>query len=251
MPNRQQILVGQRLLKRLLPAAIDQATHAGDAMKFSAESAIAKTMQAYLKVENLHSLVIYEGERGGWHLDIMFRNMPPGVPTVMGSPVAHPHHSRQKAFESAPFFLTGIVRMCLDAPKMTKKDPVFQFHDIAFRLRSELLAFLVEHRIQETGYDVEKRLKATDEKFFPNGCTFEAFEALSTADQAEIMSVVHCSAAFGNHFRYPAFEAKPPNETKPFDLPEGMTSEDILNRMREPEAPAEQPKSEQHAEAHK
>jgi hypothetical protein len=211
-PTRQQMIVGRRLLARLLPAAIDAAK--SDDLRAEPYSSLAKGMASHVTLDKFYSLAIYEGQLGGWHLDLVLRNMPPGFATVLGSPVATPYHSRQQAFEAAPMFLAMMVKLATQQ-KAPSTEPVFEFHGLVIKLFPAALEMLRDKGIQETGYDGETRLQKISEEMFPNGCTKEAWDILSHDAQAHLMSVIHCAAAIGIT-RYPSPEPAGPNFDTPF-----------------------------------
>jgi hypothetical protein len=223
--TRGQVMEGRRRLKRLLPGALD-AVRSG-AVDARPVTEIVKVVASHITLDKLDAVVISEGERGGWHVDVMFRNMPPGVSAAIGTPVQAPLPTRQEAQDHAPVLLAYVVKQAL-ADKTPIANPVFEFHGGTVSIPSEVVRMLLDRGFGQSGYTPEKalrRLAEIEAELFPEGVSPQRYEQLSPSQQTRLLSVMTMAAATGI-FRYPEPEAAPPGD-KPVRSrpgPEGCTA---------------------------
>ena len=208
--TREQKMAGRRLLKRLLPEAIEKAK--SDSMEAEQRSEIAIRMAQVLTLDNLDALVIHEGALGGWHIDLVFKNMPTGYPTVMGSPVAMPYRTLQEALDTAPDLLACFVKIAL-SKKDKVSDPVFEFHGASFTISPRALEVLIGQGLLASGYDADKaidRLHQLETTLLPGGFSDASWKKLTKDEKMLFIANFHMASATGL-FRYPVREAASPS----------------------------------------
>lgn len=208
--KRDQLLSGRRLLKRLLPVALEEAK--SDTRTAKVMSEVAEALQTHLTIDKFEALVIHEGELGGWLVELLLRDMPPGHPSAIGTPVREPHRTRQEAQDGALELLIYAIKIA-QANTKPPADPIFEYYDCAITILTEILDMLFVNGFGESpSYTVEhalERLREIDMELFPQGFSKECADGLPKDAQARWMSVVHLAAATGV-FRFPEIEAKPP-----------------------------------------
>jgi hypothetical protein len=210
---------GRWLLRELLPWA------RAEAKKLIAEGgmlgfelgALGAATSPYATEDNLDALVIYPAPLGGWHADVLFREVPLGVPSAMGSPVANPYKTQSEAAAAGKQLLVFIL--CMEAKgKAEKKEPVFILHDCVFNLMPDAYEFLrsVDPKLV-TGYgSPEKaadRIAETLAKYFPDGFSYDAFKAASPIATSRLMSVLHMAALDGLYVYPMRRDASPSGHT--------------------------------------
>lgn len=205
----EQRQVARRLLKRLLPDALEAAKR--DDGEAIAGTAVAEGMHSHLTLEKLDGVAIYEGEHGGWHADVVFRDMPPGVPGVMGTPVGTPLPTRQAAQDMAPVMLRYVVRLALTKPA-APRDPVFEYHGGTIQIPAHILQSLYAAGFAESGYTAERavqRVAEIEADLFPDGFSVARYEQLTEDENRRLIAVMTMALATGV-FRYPVPQPGPP-----------------------------------------
>lgn len=194
--SRHQMEVGRRLLKRLLPQAKEQATSTSTSAEVVSE--VAKALVSHLTIDKLDAVVISEATLGGWHADLVFRDLPIGVASVIGSPVQTPLSSWSEANDLAVRLLAYVIQ-AIDHSDHSEQPPVFEFYNLIFPLNPEILQELVARGIREflSGAQVIAKLRE-----FDSVRTEKLFERESETRQQLLWARVHMAASFGL-FRYP------------------------------------------------
>lgn len=207
--TRQQIVAGRKYLKELLPTAIQEAEH--DGPNVGLLTTLADGLLSHLTLDMFDALVIHEGERGGWLVDLLLRNVPPGFPKIMGTPVASPLASRQEAQDLAPAILAIFVKLVKMAKKAAAK-PVFLFHNHTITLDPEGVKLVVDHLdplhddalgVSSMAVNALDRLAELDAALFPNGFTPERMAKLPRETHYKFLMVIYVASACGI-VRYPS-----------------------------------------------
>ena len=196
----------RRRLDALLPWARAEAKKQGGEMR--AISPVAQSQMGSLKSEaNLAGIAVYPGDLGGWHCDLIFQGLPPGVPDVWGTPVAEPLATRAEAEAHAKTLLVSAL-VAIATPK-EEAPPVFKLYDGYYSLDPQILAWIEETRPPEyrgtEGYEQSlKRLKAFLAEVCPRDPLTElhAFESWPHDRKATLLSILHTAAVNGLSF-YP------------------------------------------------
>lgn len=204
------IRAGRRRLRELLPWA--RAEAAKGTGRFELKSTLAKATAAYVTEDNLDALIIYPAPLGGWHADMLFKKVPPGVPNTMGTPVEKPCRTRAEAEEAAKAILVMMLTMAQQA--QPPAPPVFMLHDFDVRLLPEAIeaaaqAFPDEPHAYESKEHAIERIEAVLAALFPEGFSGERFDALDLPNKARFLSVLHIAAVTGV-FVYPPRRDKSP-----------------------------------------
>jgi len=213
---------GRRRLKNLLPAA-RAAARRGDGGPLQARSGLARAAWPHFRESNLDALVVYTGELGGWHADLRFKNVPPGIPRAIGTPVSAPLGSREAAEETAFRLLAGV--RANRAPAGQQPRPVFLLYGFEIPLDpeafNEVLGALPE---AGNGYGSAEaacsRIRELLEEVLPGGVSGEAWMALTDRERQRVCAVLHM-AALSEVYRYPpstplspSGHAEPPPEQR-------------------------------------
>ena len=94
----QYLRQGVRRLRQWMPACRARVlTPDEPEVTYSFESMIAKAQQPHVREKNLEALLIWPGERGGWIVDMVLRNVPPGIANTLGTPVQTPWRTEVEA----------------------------------------------------------------------------------------------------------------------------------------------------------
>lgn len=226
---------GRRLLRDLLPWAKAEMRKLGKGVESGDMSPLGEATTANLTENNLDALLIYPAPLGGWHADVVFKNVPPGFPNSMGTPVGEPLPTRPMAEDRARKSLIGMLRMIEDAKgKGDGRKPVFLFFDGFF----ELQPLLFERALAlapggaggpNGGYESQDfaihRIEEILATWFPGGFSRKAWSESSTDARSQLMTVLHIAALTGV-FAYP-----PRKDGVPSD--EGVRShEGVSDRRR-------------------
>ena len=203
---------GRRLLRDLLPWARAMAKKelARDGARFEF-GALGRAQAEHIKEENLDALMIYPAPLGGWHSDILFKNLPPGVPNSMGSQVAHPLRTRDEAeAHGKRLLLSCLLIEQRFAATVEPSGPAFLLFGLEVRLVPEMLEMI--EKLAPKLYTYERaanRLTETVAACFPNGCDEARYRALSRDDQSLLMFCIHIAAVSGI-FAFPLRRDGPP-----------------------------------------
>jgi hypothetical protein len=113
--SSRQIRTGKITLDRALLCARELRS-TGKVWSLSPESVAGVLIMPHLRLKNLHALVIYQPDIGGWIGDILLKKVPAGMGDVIGTPSAHPLPSRADAWMVA----CGIIATIIEADHQRK-----------------------------------------------------------------------------------------------------------------------------------
>jgi hypothetical protein len=191
--------VGRRLLKTLLPRARDEAARSEGTIGHV--SSLAESMRGYVFEDNLDFIRIYPAPLGGWHCDVVLKNVPLGAPNSLGTPVANPLPTRSAAEDHAFLLLVSILKFQqLPQRPSAPSTPVFMLYDWTFHLIPELFEAAVNVFGADVGYDskdiAEERIEAILQTLCPQGHRegLANFNKWSWDDKADLLKVLHLAA---------------------------------------------------------
>lgn len=202
---------GRRRLRDLLPAA--KAAVANDEGEVRATSAIATAMRGNVTEANFDAVVVVPAPLGGWHCDLMFKDVPPGVPNAIGSPVETPFRTRAEAEAHAKILLVTMLKL-LQLPK-GDPTPVFQLYGCAFKMLPEAVEsvrrVLGDDELAYGSREVAiERIRDILTELCPTGFNVDDFnKRWPPIARAKLLTVLHMSVLSGV-FRYPPRMDKPP-----------------------------------------
>lgn len=192
--------------------------------KYSADaySLLAQSMLPHLKKNSMKALHVYEADLGGWHCDLELRGMPPGINSVLGTPVAMPCETREKAEEFGDLIVASILSF-IEKGSSTPIDPslkdgkitYFEFHRHSFPLPIEMLEFMktVAPPDIDEAY-AQKRLRDMEALYVVDGeFDGERWNNLPKETKLEFISVLVVATLHGIP-RWPPNEAAPPRSAR-------------------------------------
>jgi hypothetical protein len=128
------------LLRQVLPEALK----AAEGAKGVAMSPLGNAFFDHATLERMRGVHVYRGERGGWFADLTFRDMPPGITSVIGTPVSMPCHSRGEALAQVIHMVAMVVatEKARDSGMRPgpSADPVFLMGGLEITIKAAALA---------------------------------------------------------------------------------------------------------------
>jgi hypothetical protein len=190
--TRNMKRAGRALLKKLLPEArrmLDERKAEGkDEILLRATSEIAKVAASFHHRNSMDSVCVYQGEKGGWIADLLFKNVPRGLGDINGTPVGEPHATRNEAIAA----VTELVSAYLTRDPPTDSavpDPVFELFDMVIVVRrSDIERFEREHSDFE-GFEESKvvtLLNDIEDRFVQDNKMFDKLQSMSDVDRRRI-----------------------------------------------------------------
>lgn len=218
-PTNTELAQGVRRLRDLLPWAKAEIRKTKDDLELTL-GALAKAQMRHVTEDNFEALVIYPAPMGGWHADLFFKLVPPGVPNCLGSPVANPLATKQEAEESAKRTLIVALKMeAMAAADPKPTGPAFLFYDQVLPLVESALAagawvLMGEVEKSEFRQNAIKKLDSLTIEHFPNGVRYGQRGAVADEHDKALFVAAH-AAALAGIFAYPLREdaAPPTHET--------------------------------------
>jgi hypothetical protein len=136
-------------------------------------SDVGKALTPHLRKNSFKALHVYQGELGGWFADVELKGMPPGIPRIMGTPVALPFETREEAEEAGEMILLTLLAT-ITREKETKdidaESAVLDFYDVTFPFPIEILRKFIQEfgkpsdkRLSEAIHDLEELLVVNNE----------------------------------------------------------------------------------------
>jgi hypothetical protein len=201
-------LEGKWRLTKLLPKARKKIKNGQGLTEVHMQSPLAKAQAAHIREDNLDAVIVYPAPLGGWHVDVLLRYAPPGVPNSFGSPVGNPYRTRAEAEQAAVDLLVVVLTIAKEQAQPTT--PVFLLFGGPFKLIPDLLCHPLAH-----GWGSKEAaiigLTATMERLFGAAePTTEQFKDM-TGDQMVAMSYAIHRAALDGVFAYPIRRDKSPS----------------------------------------
>lgn len=215
-PDERTLQRGRRRLRDLLPAARAK-VRAGYSLENP--SPLARAFGVHVREDNIDAVVVHPGPKGGWHCDVLLRDVPPGVPNCIGSPIATPFHTEREAEAYAVDALALALAMERDrkAGALPLGKPVFWLHDLTLELSPDVLqraAKVRQESFDMTRDDVIAGLRRTLSRLgLEHDATLEQVEALPEMDRVLLAANLHGAAACGLFTWPPRMDAPPGDET--------------------------------------
>lgn len=205
---------GVERLRRLLPDARAKIKNT-PSLRTEMRSGLAKAMSTHLREDKIQAVVVYPAPLGGWHCDVLFRDMPPGVPNTMGTPVGMPLATRDDAEKHGLDLLVAVLQMCMESEASGEEeaDPTFLLFGATITLNQQVINLLVAADPEAlNGYGSKQaaiqRIREVLDRAIP-GLDHENFEAkfnsATREQQMAIFTVLHIAALSGV-FAYPPRE---------------------------------------------
>ena len=128
-------------------------------VQVEARSNLFAASEAYWQLSKAAGVHLYQ-EGGGWHADLEFKGLPPGVPRIVGTP--EPVPTRAEAVES----VVEMMSMCAQRDVITPPDPKtglrwFRFDDHEVPVDPEMLEHFAS-RVSVVAFDAAHIRKELD-----------------------------------------------------------------------------------------
>lgn len=204
-PTDQEWRQGRRRLRDLLPAA--RAFRRNNPGEIETGNSLGAATLPHARLDNLDAMMVYPAPLGGWHADLVFKHVPPGLPNTIGSPVAKPYATRGQAEAGAMRLLAMVLQLEDERAHAEQKSPVFLLHGFAITLPAAVyaktLAMMPEAR---DGYGTVEhaieRIKDALSSLLPQEVTADALNALPREKMASLMAVL-LGATLTGFYAYP------------------------------------------------
>ena len=160
----------------------------------------AESSMAWWRLSKAAGVHVYH-EGGGWQADIVFKDLPPGVPRIIGSPEIYP--SRQAALAGAIETLS-IMAVTDKMPLPAAEDGYrwFKFDGMEIPIQADLIKDFPERLAAEGYTDLQVRARLArlrHELADDRPLTAKIFNALSQDDRNNIRIVCGIALALGVH----------------------------------------------------
>ncbi len=208
---------GMRRLEQMLPAARAEA-EAG--CEIGDQSELLRRQAPFIREDNFLAVIIYPAPKGGWHADLVLKDVPVGYPDVLGTRAESPCRTKIAAHEFAKGLLVSALVIAQGhvggdtADKPTK--PVFLLGNWTIDLEPMLFERLaaLKHLGGLDGYGskqaANERVASAVAQYFPDGISRTAFEDLPRDDYGRLVAVLHMAALNGVYTYPPRPDAPPP-----------------------------------------
>lgn len=191
----------QRLIAWLEQAKED----AKDVLKAEFGTPLGRTQSSYLSYDKLDQVRIYPAPKGGWHADVILKDLPPGIPNAMGTPVETPCKTREDAEKVGRGILAGVVAQIEKNGKQAPLPPVFLLHGYSFPLVPKVFEAAAQLDFMG-GYGSDlravARLEEVIDALFPDGFDVNQFNNFDNDRKATLLAVLH-QCVLSGLFRYP------------------------------------------------
>lgn len=236
--SKAEIKDGVRRLKALKARFKSEKSLDG---KIGDASPLASSLFAHLTPGNFRAVVVYRRSRG-WYADVLLKDLPAGIPDAIGTPLNHPHASREEAEEAAWVNFRMVMHQAVtneaanaDGPRQDVR--VFDLHGMAFRLPGRLvdelaaMATMLSEGQMGTVKEARQRMAGHLEEIMGSD-TFieEKWEAATDQQRNRVMASMIQQMVLGSA-RYPPNDIEPTtDEPETGDDPEdGAEGRPILH----------------------
>ncbi len=205
---------GKRRLRDMLGRARAEARKRARSMDAVPQNLLSQSFIETVREKHLDSLMVYEEGQGRWFGDLAFKNLPVGLPTVMGTPVAMPKATREEALSEAYLILVFFLQ-AIEEQKTTSRDKpsenvrIFELYGFSFKLPVEVIEMssTIKENLKEFEDYGEQEAKAYLERALSEMCgdsefTGEIFDAATPELRTRLLTAMTLMLLHG-HFRYP------------------------------------------------
>lgn len=160
----------------------------GFAQELRLGTGLGRATLPHLRVENLAAVLISPAPFGGYHADLVFTGVPPGICNTLGTPVSTPEPTCEAAEATAVRILALLLhrnRLVL-APSSDPEQVIFQLHGTEF----EVPFSEVQSHAFDGDPNIETAIRASLDSFVTNHMNGEVtdatIEALSSKGRQEL-----------------------------------------------------------------
>jgi hypothetical protein len=105
---------------------------------------------------------VYPAELGGWHADIIFGNVPPGMPNTIGTPATLPCATRKEALDRAVMMLAAIFAARTRSKPAVPDEVIFELYGVNCAFRAASIATLAKAALPDVAPAAWGRLLDTE-----------------------------------------------------------------------------------------
>jgi hypothetical protein len=218
--NASNKIRAAELLRRIRPKAAEIYEKTKDtAVPLKPETAIGMASLKWYTADKCVGVHVYQGDNGGWFADLAFKDLPPGIGDVLGTPTLFPNRDRQAAIATAIEFLAKVMAN-QQSPQSPDDTVPFSFDKITVFIPTEMVAEMKKDIEAVPGKrpsaDAVALLLEDLRKQFAQGGPFtsEVMDRLSAQEQGKVFNRCSMALAIGMP-RYPSYpEGMPPRKDK-------------------------------------
>src|SRR3546814_433310 len=148
--NPRNASEAKKLLAALLPKAQARAaaTRSSDGDTYlQTGNQVARSVLSSLRGNNLKGVHVYRAPLGGWSADVELKDVPRGMPNILGTPSAHPCRTRDDAVRAiTEFLVTILVQEKEQPPEAPEAVRWFMLHDLEIGLNADLVDQLSDRK---------------------------------------------------------------------------------------------------------
>ena len=187
-----------------------------DQARMVATSLMGDSVFSRIREEHIHAVIIYR-RPAGWYADIVFQDVPAGVPNVIGTPTSEPLGSRAEAEDSAWLQFSSLVLQARE--NATKAPPEdlrhFDLHGNIFTIPGGIVdmavmsGMLLSDEQRGTPEDAHQRLAEHLRAIMGgDGFSIEKWNAAPDDQKRLVFASIIIQLAMGHH-RHPPIESAP------------------------------------------
>jgi len=189
------------MLEKLLPQAEEFAKQQQPGEKVGEPASLmGANAVKHLRISAVSGVHIYQGERGGWFADLTFDGLPPGVPSVIGTPSSEPNGTREEAIQEAIGILATVIVVEANRPAADEEPvAIFEFDNIALTIPSAMIRDLEANISQKPGvaYIAQRLDGLRDQLADGRPFTEETFRNLPEDDKRRVVAIAALAVAEG------------------------------------------------------
>lgn len=120
---------GRRVLVSLLPELREEILSEGEDLGLQVQSGPGRSVLSRIREEHFDAYIVYRSARG-WHADVLFKNLPAGVPNLLGTPDDDPLPSRELADQQGRLILKMLLKTAIANAAVVAPEEDFRAFDI-------------------------------------------------------------------------------------------------------------------------
>jgi len=228
MDNRRK---ARRNLERLIAEV--EALPVPQSLEMQAFSGVGKASEHYMTLENAAEVHIYSEGPERWYADVVFKNVPNGFASVIGTPTKMPVKSQHEANEFAKHLIMSLRYAKTETTP--PEDVAFEFDETTLSIPVKLYQEMAEkQREMEQSFPDEYIVDLMDRARSAIGGTItpERMEAASFDDRLKVI-VAATICSLSGRLRWPdlVYDEEEDRDAKSFFQDDEMSEEELKQRF--------------------